>query len=321
MSDPNPPEPSMSLQHLARQKGKIRLDQYLVESGLCQSKAQAQGMIIARQVRLEGKVQDKPGSQYALQRLEDAKEKGGIEIEQPLAYVSRGGLKLEKALDTFNVDPQGRICLDVGASTGGFTDCLLQRGASKVYAIDVGHGQLDWKLRQDERVISLEKTNIKTLSPERCPELYQDPISLCVMDISFISIKKALPVILEIFEASLSRLQQPPTLISLIKPQFEYKDYCSAPGFDGVVREPDHHLTVLSGLLKDIDDRYPDLKLLDLSFSPVTGPKGNIEFLLLATYKPDALSAGQPGPTESLKDLAGLVQKAHQHLIHAAPRA
>jgi 23S rRNA (cytidine1920-2'-O)/16S rRNA (cytidine1409-2'-O)-methyltransferase len=192
-----------------------------------------------------------------------------IEVAGLQPYVSRGGLKLEKALDRFEIQPQGRICMDVGAATGGFTDCLLQRGAGKVIAVDVGHGQLDWKLRTDERVQVLEKTNIRDLKPE---QLAGQP-SLGVVDTSFISLKKVLP--------PLSGLLAPDSEIAaLLKPQFEYLDYLSDRSFKGVVQGAENHRQVIAGVLEDLDRLLPGWTLLGLDFSPITGPKGNIEYLL-----------------------------------------
>lgn len=292
-------------------KPKIRLDQFLVNTGRCNSKNQAQGLILAGKVRVGQTVVSKPGSLFHPEKLEATV----ISIEEGLRYVSRGGLKLEKALEEFNIKPIGYTCMDIGASTGGFTDCLLQNGATKVFSIDVGHGQLDWKLRQDERVVCLEKTNIKHFTTETIP----DPISLCVMDISFISIKKAFPTIETIFKHSLPDLTEPPILLSLIKPQFEYRDYCSAPGFDGVVKDSDLHEQILKGILGDIETQFPAFSIDGLSFSPITGPKGNLEFLLYCQYKPIDSEAKHDGNKTNSKlaqfDIQGIIQMAHQSLL------
>jgi 23S rRNA (cytidine1920-2'-O)/16S rRNA (cytidine1409-2'-O)-methyltransferase len=244
---------------------KERLDKLLVDRGLCNSRTQAQGMIMNGKVKVAGSVINKPGTPVST--AEEDIEVAGL---QP--YVSRGGLKLEKALAAFGIQPQGRDCIDVGASTGGFTDCLLQNGAWHVIAVDVGYGQLDWKLRQDERVQVLEKTNIRELTPE---QLDTQP-SLGVVDTSFISLKKVLPPL-----ASL--LQPNAEIMALLKPQFEHRDYLDSSGFKGVVRGEENHRTIVMGVLEDLATLLPDWQLVGLDFSPITGPKGNIEFLLYLT--------------------------------------
>ena len=241
---------------------KERLDKLLVDRGLCQSRAQAQALIMDGKVKVAGTVVTKPGTPVATSETE-------IDVVGVQPYVSRGGLKLEKALPLFGVQPQGRACMDVGASTGGFTDCLLQNGAAHVIAVDVGYGQLDWKLRQDERVQVLEKTNIRELQPA---QLDTTP-SLGVVDTSFISLKKVLP--------PLAKLLQPDAeIIALLKPQFEHRDYLDPAGFKGVVRGAESHHTIITGVLGDLATLLPDWHLCGLDYSPITGPKGNIEFLL-----------------------------------------
>jgi 23S rRNA (cytidine1920-2'-O)/16S rRNA (cytidine1409-2'-O)-methyltransferase len=192
-----------------------------------------------------------------------------------LRYASRGGLKLEKALVAFGVSPEGRVCIDVGASTGGFTDCLLQHGATRVIAVDVGYGQLDWRLRNDARVRVLEKTHIGRLSPE----LLGETPSLGVVDASFISLTKVLPPLVTL-------LAPEAEIIALLKPQFEYGEFGPSEGrssraFKGVVRQPEAHRQILTGVLDALDVRLPDWVCLALDTSPITGPKGNIEFLIL----------------------------------------
>lgn len=241
---------------------KDRLDKLLVDRGLCTSRAQAQALIMDGKVRVDGIAITKPGTAIATNT--EAIEVNGL---QP--YVSRGGFKLEKAIQVFNIDPTGLICIDVGASTGGFTDCLLQNGAEKVIAVDVGYGQLDWKLRNDPRVQVLEKTNIRELAPE---QLNAIP-SLGVVDTSFISLKKVLPPL-----ASL--LSPEAAIMALLKPQFEHKDYLSDSSFKGVVKGQEQHQTILEGVLTDLQNLLPNWQLVGLDFSPITGPKGNIEFLL-----------------------------------------
>lgn len=251
---------------------KIRLDQHLVNLGLCSSKSQAQGYILAGKVLIDGEVVDKPGTQYSATQL----EKLTFEIDQPNPYVSRGGFKLAKALSTFNINPSGKTCLDVGASTGGFTDCLLQNGAKKVYAVDVGYGQLAWSLRQHPNVIVMEKTNIKTLTHSD----FSEAIELVVIDVSFISLKKVLPTVCDL-------LIQPNTpIIALLKPQFEYLDYLPTKGFDGVVRGIDHHRLIINSVIAELQTTLPSLELTQLDCSPIKGPKGNIEFLLSFVLKP-----------------------------------
>jgi 23S rRNA (cytidine1920-2'-O)/16S rRNA (cytidine1409-2'-O)-methyltransferase len=244
---------------------KERLDKLLVDRGLCQSRAQAQALIMDGKVKVAGHVINKPGTLVAT-------EETAFEISGLQPYVSRGGLKLEKALSVFGVTPKGRNCIDVGASTGGFTDCLLQNGAAHVTAVDVGYGQLDWKLRQDKRVQVLEKTNIRNLSPEQL----SFPPSLGVVDTSFISLKKVLP--------PLAALLQPEAeIIALLKPQFEHRDYLESTGFKGVVRGMAQHEMILVGVTRDLFTLLPDWQLAGLDFSPITGPKGNIEFLMYWT--------------------------------------
>jgi 23S rRNA (cytidine1920-2'-O)/16S rRNA (cytidine1409-2'-O)-methyltransferase len=241
---------------------KERLDKLLVDRGLCQSRAQAQALIMDGKVKVAGSVINKPGTLVAT-------EETAFEISGLQPYVSRGGLKLEKALSVFGITPQDRNCIDVGASTGGFTDCLLQNGAAHVTSVDVGYGQLDWKLRQDERVQVLEKTNIRNLSPEQL----SFPPSLGVVDTSFISLKKVLP--------PLATLLQPEAeMITLLKPQFEHRDYIDSAGFKGVVRGMVQHEMILAGVTRNLFALLPDWQLVGLDFSPITGPKGNIEFLM-----------------------------------------
>ena len=208
-----------------------------------------------------------------------------------LKYVSRGGLKLEKALRDFGVDPTGFVCSDSGASTGGFTDCLLQQGASKVFAIDVGYGQLDWKIRSDPRVVVMERTNVRYVTPEQLGE----PLDLSVIDVSFISLKIVLPVIKTFLKPESGQV------LCLIKPQFEAGK--EKVGKKGVVREPQTHQEVLDSfvaLTKEID-----FKILGLTFSPVKGPEGNIEFLAHLTL------ADKPGIEP---DTAHVVSQAHAAL-------
>lgn len=238
-------------------KIKKRLDVLLVERGQADSRTKAQAVIMAGQVYVDGQKADKPGVSY--------EETVAIEVRgESCPYVSRGGLKLEKALRDFGVKPEGFVCSDSGASTGGFTDCLLQQGASKVFAIDVGYGQLDWKIRSDPRVVVMERTNIRYVTPEDLGE----PLDLSVVDVSFISLKIVLPAIKAL-------LKPEGQVLCLIKPQFEAGR--EKVGKKGVVREPETHKEVLDqfvSLAKELG-----FAILGLTFSPVKGPEGNIEFL------------------------------------------
>lgn len=238
-------------------KNKKRLDVLLVEQGYADSRAKAQAIIMSGQVYVAGQKADKPGISYD--------ESADIEVRGATCpYVSRGGLKLEKALRDFGVDPTGFVCSDSGASTGGFTDCLLQQGASKVFAIDVGYGQLDWKIRSDPRVVVMERTNVRYVTPEQLGE----PLDLSVVDVSFISLKIVLPVIKTF-------LKSDGQVLCLIKPQFEAGR--DKVGKKGVVRDPETHKEVLDDFI-DLANQL-NFTILGLTFSPVKGPEGNIEFL------------------------------------------
>ncbi len=237
---------------------KKRLDQLVFERGLTESRERAKTTIMAGQVFVNGQRSDKPGTPVA----EDAK----IEIHgETMPFVSRGGYKLDKALKVFPVDPAGWHCIDCGASTGGFTDVLLQHGASKVYAVDVGYGQLAWKLREDDRVVCMERTNVRYISSEQIPEL----LDIAVMDVSFISIKLILPALKSI-------LKPDADIICLIKPQFEAGK--EKVGKKGVVRDISVHREVIRDIL--VFCRENRLSCQGLDYSPIRGPEGNIEFLL-----------------------------------------
>lgn len=239
---------------------KQRLDSLLVERQLCDSRQQAQRLIRAGAVRVNQQVIDKPGTAIRADAV--------IIVAQKPPYVSRGGLKLKKALNTFSVAVAGRICLDGGISTGGFTDCLLQAGASLVYGVDVGYGQVAWTLRQDDRVILKERTNIRHLNPV---DLYGDrpQADLGVMDVSFIALEKVLP--------ALHRLLEPPReAILLIKPQFEVGR--DRVGKKGVVRDPQAHIDAIAQVQQAACDR--GWQALGLTYSPIAGPAGNLEYLL-----------------------------------------
>ena len=264
-------------------KIKKRLDVLLVEQGYADSRTKAQAIIMSGNVYVDGQKADKPGMSFD--------ETLPLEVRGAACpYVSRGGLKLEKALRDFGVDPNGFVCSDSGASTGGFTDCLLQQGASKVFAIDVGYGQLDWKIRSDPRVVVMERTNVRYVTLEQLGE----PLDLSVVDVSFISLKIVLPVIKTF-------LKPTGQVLCLIKPQFEAgKDKV---GKKGVVRDPQTHKEVLDGFVTLANEL--DFKILGLTFSPVKGPEGNIEFLGHLTL--DEKTGIQP-------DTAQVVSLAHETL-------
>lgn len=234
---------------------KRRLDILLTEKGLSDSRSKSQALIMAGKVSVDGQTVTKAGTQVH--------SEANITIKSELPYVSRGGLKLVAALDSFNVDSREAVCADVGASTGGFTDVLLQRGAGRVYAIDVGYGQLAWKLRQDKRVTVMERTNARYL--EELPE----PVSLVVVDVSFISLKLIFPAVVKWLTPSAQ-------VIALVKPQFEAGK--AQVGKGGVVRDVKVHRQVLEKVITYAN--HCDLFPLGLVPSPITGPAGNYEFLL-----------------------------------------
>ena len=265
-------------------KVKKRLDVLLTEQGYADSRSKAQAIIMSGMVYVDGQKADKPGISY--------EESVSIEVRGAVCpYVSRGGLKLEKALRDFGVKPEGYVCSDSGASTGGFTDCLLQQGASKVFAIDVGYGQLDWKIRSDPRVVVMERTNIRYVTPEQLGE----PLDLSVIDVSFIGLEIVLPTIKTLLKPGQGQV------LCLIKPQFEAGK--ENVGKKGVVRDPAIHKMVL--------DQFVALAtglgfaILGLTFSPVKGPEGNIEFLAHLTL------ADVPGIQP---DTAAVVAQAHETL-------
>lgn len=264
-------------------KNKERLDVLLTQKGLCESRAKAQALIMSGEVYVDGQKCDKAGTAV--------EESASIEIRgSHCPYVSRGGLKLEKALRDFGIDPNGWVCSDSGASTGGFTDCLLQKGAKKVFAIDVGYGQLAWSIRTDPRVVCMERTNIRYVTPEQLGE----PLDFSVVDVSFISLRLVLPAIKAL-------LKQTGQLVCLIKPQFEAgKDKV---GKKGVVRDPAVHCEVLEGFLALAAEL--GLTLRNLTFSPVKGPEGNIEFLGHLSMLPEGAI---------VPDVRALVAAAHETL-------
>ena len=239
-------------------KIKKRLDVLLTERMYAETRSKAQAIIMAGQVYVAGQKADKPGISY--------EENVEIEVRgDNCPYVSRGGLKLEKALRDFGVKPEGFVCSDSGASTGGFTDCLLQQGAKKVFAIDVGYGQLDWKIRSDPRVVVMERTNIRYVTPEQLGEA----LDLSVIDVSFIGLEIVLPAIKALLKPDCGQV------LCLIKPQFEAGK--ENVGKKGVVRDPKVHQMVLDQFVALAHNL--GFTILGLTFSPVKGPEGNIEFL------------------------------------------
>jgi 23S rRNA (cytidine1920-2'-O)/16S rRNA (cytidine1409-2'-O)-methyltransferase len=267
-----------------KMKAKERLDVLLVEKGYFDSRAKAQAVIMAGDVYVDGQKVDKSG--ISVDRTASIEVRGSV-----CPYVSRGGLKLEKALRDFGVDPTGYVCSDSGASTGGFTDCLLQQGARKVFAIDVGYGQLAWKIRSDPRVVTMERTNIRYVTPEQLGE----PLDLSVVDVSFISLKIVLPVIKTLLKP------QSGQVLCLIKPQFEAGK--EKVGKKGVVRDPAVHQEVLEAFIELA--KSEGFCIRNLTFSPVKGPEGNIEFLGHLSLTDGLDSYPQP---------AELVEQAHASL-------
>ena len=264
-------------------KVKKRLDVLLTEQGYADTRSKAQAIIMSGNVYVNGQKADKPGVSY--EETVELEVRGAV-----CPYVSRGGLKLEKALRDFGVKPVDYVCSDSGASTGGFTDCLLQQGARKVFAIDVGYGQLDWKIRSDERVVVMERTNIRYVTPEDLGE----PLDLSVIDVSFIGLEIVLPTIKTL-------LKPTGQVLCLIKPQFEAGK--ENVGKKGVVREPKIHKMVLDNFVSLVDSL--GFKILGLTFSPVKGPEGNIEFLGHLTL--DNVEGIRP-------DTALVVEQAHNTL-------
>ena len=262
---------------------KERLDVLLVSGGFAQSREKAKAMIMEGLVFVNGEREDKAGGSFPA----DA----SIEVRgQTLKYVSRGGLKLEKAMDHFDLALSGKVCMDVGASTGGFTDCMLQNGAAKVFSVDVGRGQLAWKLRQDPRVVCMEKTNIRYVTPEDVGE----PVSFASVDVSFISLTKVLGPVREILEPG-------GEAVCLIKPQFEAGR--EKVGKKGVVREPETHLEVIEKVMDHA--RELGFGRRHLEFSPIKGPEGNIEYLLHLEKDGEDLPGISPGE---------VVARAHEEL-------
>ena len=259
---------------------KKRLDVAMVERGLAESRQKAQAVIMAGQVYVNGQKVDKAGAPVA----EDA----AIEVRgKTMAYVSRGGLKLEKAMELWPIRLEGVVCADIGASTGGFTDCMLQNGAEKVYAVDVGYNQLDYRLRTHPKVVCMERTNARYLTREQIPE----PLDFGTVDVSFISLKLILPALRTL-------LKPEGQLVCLVKPQFEAGR--EKVGKKGVVRDPAVHREVLEQFL--INAAEADFTVKEMTFSPIRGPEGNIEYLGHLTVGAGAPWAG---------DVAALVEASH----------
>ena len=264
---------------------KQRLDVLLVERGLAPSREKAKTTIMAGDVFVNGQREDKAGAMFDPQVP--------IEVKgQALKYVSRGGLKLEKAMANFDVDPSGRVCMDIGASTGGFTDRMLQNGAVKVYAVDVGYGQLAWSLRNDPRVVCMEKTNIRYVLPEDIGEA----IEFFSVDVSFISLTKVLGPVKNLLTPGAEG-------VCLIKPQFEAGR--DKVGKKGVVREPEIHREVIESVTDFVTKA--GYRVRNLDYSPVKGPEGNIEYLL-------HIANDGPGRMEDKTDIAAVVAAAHNEL-------
>lgn len=265
---------------------KERLDVLLVNRGLAESREKAKAIIMSGNVYVEGQKEDKAGSTFA--------DTANIEVRgTTLKYVSRGGLKLEKAMENFDVTIKGKICMDVGSSTGGFTDCMLQNGAVKVYSVDVGHGQLAWKLRNDERVVCMEKTNIRYVTPEDVA----DKIDFSSIDVSFISLTKVLLPVKNL-------LTDDGQIVCLIKPQFEAGR--EKVGKKGVVRDIEVHLEVVNKIVNFLIEN--DFNVLGLSFSPIKGPEGNREYLVYFTK--DKEKEG----TFELSQIDDVVRESHSQL-------
>ena len=276
---------------MAEKVEKERLDVLLVQLGLANSRELAKAYIMAGNVYVDGQKEDKAGTKVAVNA--DIEVKGS-----QMKYVSRGGYKLEKAINEFGVQLEGKICLDIGASTGGFTDCMLQNGASKVYAIDVGYGQFAWKLRNDERVVCLEKTNVRYVTHEQVP----DEGDFASIDVSFISLTKVLPAVLGVLGPN-------GQLVCLIKPQFEAGR--EKVGKKGVVRDINVHREVIEMIVNYV--RGQNLGILALDFSPIKGPEGNIEYLIY-------LDKSQTGMTE--EEVAARLEEvvAQSHKILSAEK-
>lgn len=259
-------------------KKKERLDVLLVKRCLAESREKAKAVIMAGDVFVNGQREDKAGSTF--------EEDVNIEVKAAaMKYASRGGYKLEKAVSLWDIRLEGMVCMDAGSSTGGFTDCMLQNGASKVYAVDVGTNQLAWKLRQDERVVSMEKTNIRYITHNDIP----DKISFVSIDVAFISLTKVLIPIRDILEDG-------GRIVCLVKPQFEAGR--EKVGKKGVVRDQAVHLEVLENIMVYVLSE--GFSIIDLSYSPIKGPEGNIEYLLYIEKKTGSIESINPGKAKEI---------------------
>ena len=270
---------------------KERLDVLLVQKGLAESREKAKTMIMEGNVFVDGQREDKAGTNFDTE--------AEIEVRgNTLKYVSRGGLKLEKAMKEFDISLEGMVCMDIGASTGGFTDCMLQNGAVKVYSVDVGYGQFAWKLRNDPRVVCMEKTNIRYVTPEDIA----DVLDFASVDVSFISLTKVLVPAREL-------LRDGGRMVCLIKPQFEAGR--EKVGKKGVVRDPKVHEEVISRIVRHADE--VSFEVLDLSYSPIRGPEGNIEYLIHLRKNPER-TVYPDIPAVFEKKIKEIVEEAHQEL-------
>ncbi|MBN1333283.1 MAG: TlyA family RNA methyltransferase [Synergistales bacterium] len=269
---------------------KERLDKILVEKGMTSSRARAQALILAGKVFVDGARSDKAGSMVK-------PEADIIVRDDSTGWVSRGALKLLKALNQFHLSPKDRVCLDIGASTGGFTEVLLARGAKKVYAVDVGYGQLAWKLRQNPRVIVMERTNARYLLPDDFPEL----IEFLTVDASFISLRILLLALVPLISDNAE-------MVLLLKPQFEAGR--ENIGKRGVVKDPEVHVKVIMEIFSFVEKKLPEISISGVDFSPVTGPKGNIEFLV-NLHRGQCDEKGQM----DLCKIRNMVYEAHETLL------
>ena len=257
---------------------KERLDVLLVEKNIISSREKAKACIMEGKVYVDGQKVDKAGEKVSI----DA----NIEYRgDTLKYVSRGGLKLEKAMNEYDISLENKVCMDIGASTGGFTDCMLQNGAAKVFSVDVGYGQFAWKLRTDDRVVCMERTNIRYVTPEDIGEL----LDFASIDVSFISLKKIMP-------ATLNLLKENGEVVALIKPQFEAGR--EKVGKKGVVREKETHKEVVYGIVDYLLEQ--DLNILGVNYSPIKGPEGNREYLVYFTKDKDKISQFKREDVESV---------------------
>ena len=265
--------------------GKKRLDILVYEKGLAESREKAKALIMAGIIYADNQKADKPGTVYP----EDVK----LELRgNKLRYVSRGGLKLEKAVNSFSLDLKDKITMDIGASTGGFTDCMLQNGAKKVYSVDVGYGQLDWKLRNDERVVNLERTNIRYITPEIVP----DKLDFFSVDVCFISLVLVLPAVRPF-------LKDKAQAVCLIKPQFEAGK--GKVGINGVVRDKQIHIEVIQKIYDFCLNN--GFSVLDMDYSPIKGPEGNIEYLLYIEKSDEPVAVKE-------FDIVDMVERSHSVL-------